>query len=107
MDPIASVVVCNVRFAQGWSKEATWEHVPTKQNPVNTVSRGCAILELRSSFWFSVPFFLQKVENELEKKKSAVGFIAAAIQKDLVVVIVILVTPQTAQGICVYVPLRS
>ena len=41
--------------------------MPSAQNPVDIVSRGCNIDEIKSSIWFTGPDFLQKRATEWPK----------------------------------------
>ena len=60
-----NVFVANrVADIQEYTKNASWRHVPTKENPADIVSRGCNVEELLESIWFEGPKFLLKNSNE-------------------------------------------
>ncbi|XP_046807525.1 uncharacterized protein LOC124420040 [Lucilia cuprina] len=55
---LATFVSNRVSEIQELSDQATWRHVPTKENPADIVSRGCNVEELVDSIWFNGPKFL-------------------------------------------------
>ena len=61
-----NVYVANrVADIQEYTKDATWRHVPTKENPADIVSRSCNVDELVESIWFEGPKCLLKNHSEL------------------------------------------
>ncbi|XP_065368808.1 uncharacterized protein LOC135961242 [Calliphora vicina] len=60
---LATFVSNRVSEIQELSGQATWRHVPTKENPADIVSRGCNVEELVDSVWFNGPKFLLEETN--------------------------------------------
>ncbi|XP_033250890.1 uncharacterized protein LOC117189926 isoform X3 [Drosophila miranda] len=98
---LSTFVSNRVAEIQEWSDDATWRHVPTKQNPADIVSRGCDVDEIVQSIWVEGPSFLKEEEEnwpknahfehsddlQLEKRKTAVGLTAAVRSSELLDVI--------------------
>ncbi|XP_075157719.1 uncharacterized protein LOC142230985 [Haematobia irritans] len=60
----ACFVANRISEIQNITNKIPWNHVPSKQNAADIISRGCLANELNSTVWFTGPDFLQKQESE-------------------------------------------